>query len=91
MVDDLKSIWDSLKAKAGNPPDLEDPHFRERIDAVKAAIDGLFMQFQRERDHRPFDSQAPCPICGGTVVYWYRAPLIGGMKCDTPDCISGNL
>ncbi|KFC68876.1 hypothetical protein FG93_03498 [Bosea sp. LC85] len=64
--------------------DLEE---MKRIDAAMAPVYELLRHFQRERDHQPFTSQAPCPICGGTVTYQYRAPLVGGMKCDTPGCI----
>lgn len=91
MADDLKALWDSLEADGRNSSDRLDLERRRRLDAVMAPVYELMRCFQRERDHRPFDSQAPCPICGGTVTYWYRAPLTGGMTCDTPECVALNL
>lgn len=89
MPDDLKALWDSLKAESSAP---SDPLERlRRVDAAMAPVYELMKKFQRERDHQPFDSQAPCPVCGGTVTYWYRTPLIGGIKCDTPECVALNL
>lgn len=89
-ADDLKGLWDSLKAE-GSPSDPHDPKRLRRMDAAMAPVYELLRQFQRERDHQPFDSQAPCPLCGGTVTYWYRSPLIGGMKCGTPECVALSL
>lgn len=64
----------------------------KRFDTVMAPVYELQKRFQRERDHRPFVSQAACPICGnGTVTYQYQAPLVGSMKCDTPECVALNL
>ena len=91
MTEDLKALWQSLKADARTASDPLDPERLRRIDAVMAPVYELLKRFQRERDHRPFESEAPCPICGGTVRHWYRAPLIGGMRCETPDCIALNL
>jgi hypothetical protein len=92
MTVNMKTLWDALVVELKNSPGaLGDPEVMQRFDTVMAPVDELKKTFQRERDHQPFVSQAPCPICGGTVTYRYQAPLIGSMKCDTVECISFNL
>jgi hypothetical protein len=91
MTTDLKALWDALEAKRKNSPGPLDPEVIEGIDIIMAAINALRKTFENERNHQPFISQAPCPICGGTVTYQYQAPLIGSMKCDTPECFSLNF
>ncbi|MCW3060972.1 MAG: hypothetical protein JWQ02_2793 [Capsulimonas sp.] len=92
MDADWKTIWDKLKADLRTSPRPISPELLERIDAAMAPVNALLKAFNNERNRQPFVSQAPCPICrSGTVTYRYREPLIGSMKCDTPDCISHNL
>ncbi|PZR85367.1 MAG: hypothetical protein DI537_30940 [Stutzerimonas stutzeri] len=92
MTENLKALWDGLGAELkASPNSIHDPEVLKRLDAVMAPVNELMKQFQRERDHQPFSSQAPCPICSGTVRYQYHAPLVGSMKCDTPGCVSLNL
>lgn len=92
MSEDLKALWDGLAAELkASPKAIQRPEVLKRFDELMVPVDALKKQFQRERDHQPFFSQAPCPICGGTVRYEYRAPLVGSMKCDTPGCIKFNL
>lgn len=93
MTENLKALWDGLAAELkASPGSLRRPEVLKRFDALMVPVNELQKQFQRERDHQPFVSQAPCPICGsGTVTYRYRAPLVGNMKCDTPGCIALNL
>ena len=92
MTGDAKALWDDLKAELKNASDHRDPGRAERIDAAMAPVYALLKAFENERNHQPFVSQAPCPICGsGTVTYQYRAPLVGSMKCETPECIALNL
>jgi hypothetical protein len=92
MSENLKARWDSFAAEMKASPDSwQNPEVVQRFDALMAPVYELLKQFQRERDHQPFVSQAPCPICSGTVTYQYRAPLIGSMKCDRPECIAWSL
>ena len=91
MTTDLKALWDALAAEGKNPRGSRDPKFIERVAIIMAAINALRKTFETERDHQPFVSKAPCPICGGTVTYRYYEPLLGSMKCDTPECISLSL
>lgn len=92
MTGDLKALWDTLRAEHTNARDRHDPEFIKRLDVINAAIGALHTAFENERAHQPSVSQAPCPICGiGTVTYRYQAPLMGSMKCNTPDCFSYNL
>lgn len=93
MTENLKALWDGLAAELkALPGSLQHPEVIKRFDTVMAPVYELQRKFQRERDHRPFVSQAPCPICGsGTVTYQYQAPLVGSMKCDTPECVTVSL
>jgi hypothetical protein len=92
MTENLHALWDDLAAELkASPRSLQSPEVLQRLDALMAPVNELQMQFQRERDHQPFFSQAPCPICSGTVTYEYRAPLVGSMKCDRPGCVTLNL
>lgn len=92
MSENLKALWDNLAAEVqASPGSLQNPEVLQRFDVLMAPVYELQRQFQRERDHQPFFSQALCPICGGTVTYEYRAPLAGSMKCDTPGCVALNL
>jgi hypothetical protein len=92
MTAELKKIWDELKIEAENrvgPPSMD---FLNRLDAAREPERQLLKAFERERDHQPFTSSAPCPVCDiGTVTYKYRAPLIGNMKCDTCEYVKTNL
>jgi hypothetical protein len=90
MSDNLKALLDCLsEINAG--ASLTNPEILKRFDALMAPINELRKQFERERAHQRFASQAPCPLCSGTVTYEYRAPLVGSMKCDTPGCIKIHL
>lgn len=92
MTTDAKALWDGLKAELSNRSGEPCPGFGERVEKAMAPAYDLIRAFERERDHQPFASQAPCPICGtGTVKYWRNAPLIGGMKCSTFECIALSL
>jgi len=92
MSGNLKAIWDSLAVDMKNSPDaLKNPEIMQRFHKIEAAIGELHKQFENERHHTPFTSQAPCPFCSGTVTYIYKAPLVGSMKCNTPDCFSQNI
>lgn len=91
MSENLKALWDGLGAEIKAGASLANPELLKRFDALMAPVNELRKQFERERDHQRFVSQAPCPICGGTVTYEYRAPLVGSMKCDTPGCVALNL
>lgn len=92
MSENLKARWDSFAAEMkASPGSFQNPEVLQRFDALMAPVYELQKQFQRERDHQPFSSRARCPICGGTVTYEYRAPLVGSMKCDTPGCVALNL
>ena len=91
MSEDLKALWDGLgsEIKAGASP--ANPEILKRLDTLMAPVNELRKQFERERAHQRFVSQAPCPICRGTVTYEYRAPFVGSMKCDTPGCVVVHL
>lgn len=92
MSENLKARWDSFAAEMkASPGSLQSPDFLQRFDALMAPVYEMQKQFERERAHQRFVSQAPCPICGGTVTYEYQAPLVGSMKCDTPACVAVNL
>lgn len=72
-------------------PTLSDAQM-EAIEAYLRMTNALSRRFEEERNGRaPFEATAECPKCGGTVRYWYRAPLVGGMRCDTPDCVHVNF
>lgn len=90
MTHDLREIWEKLHAEASSPVN---PEHLQRLDVVIAVIGELQKTFERERGERqPFTSNAPCPICDiGTVAYCYRAPLVGHMRCDTPQCVALNF
>lgn len=92
MMSDAKARWDSVKAELSIPPSATDPERGERIERAMEPAYALLKAFERGRDHHPFVSEAPCPICEiGIVKYWRKAPLIGQMACNTPECISLNL
>lgn len=91
MSEDLKALWDSFASEIKAGASLTNPEMLKRFDVLMAPINELQKQFERERAHQRFVSQAPCPICGGTVTYEYRAPLVGSMKCDTPACVALHL
>lgn len=92
MTENLKALWDAFAAEMkASPEALQRPEVQKRFDALMAPVYELLKQFERERAHQRFDSQAPCPICSGTVTYQYRAPLIGSMKCEMPECVALNL
>lgn len=92
MEIDWKAIWNKLKADLKDSSSPRTPEELARISAAMVPIYELQKAFETERNHQPFVSRAPCPICGiGTVTYTYRAPLIGEMKCDTSECIAINL
>ncbi|MHC2019423.1 hypothetical protein [Methylobacterium sp. CM6247] len=92
MTTDAKALWDDLKAELSNHSGEPHPGFGDRVEKAMAPAYDLIKAFERERDRQPFASQAPCPICGiGTVKYWRNAPLIGGMKCSTSECITLSL
>jgi hypothetical protein len=89
MTSDPKASGTFLGPNKGTRAAGHDP---ERLDMIIAAIGALHKAFENERAHQPFVSKAPCPYCGsGTVTYRYQAPLIGSMRCDTPDCLSYSL
>lgn len=91
MSEDLKALWDGFASEIKAGASLTNPEMLKRFDALMAPVNELQKQFERERAHQRFVSQSPCPICGGTVTYEYRAPLVGSMKCDTPACVALNL
>lgn len=91
MSEDMKALWDGFASEIKAGASLADPEMLKRFDALIVPVNELRKQFERERAHQRFVSQAPCPICGGTVTYEYRAPLVGSMKCDTPACVALNL
>ncbi len=92
MTTELKQLWESLRAEAENRSGPLSPDFSVRLDAAMAPVYELLKAFQRERDHRPFTSHAPCPVCElGTVTYEYKAPLIGSMNCDACEYVKINL
>lgn len=92
MTENPKALWDGFAAEMkASPEALQRPEVQKRLDALMAPVYELQKRFEREHGHQPFVSQAPCPICGGTVTYQYRAPLIGSMKCGTPKCVVLNL
>lgn len=73
------------------PPKLSDAQMKA-IDALLQLTNEIRRRFEEERNGRaPFEARAECPKCGGTVRYWYREPLWGGMKCDTPECVRMNF
>lgn len=92
MSENLKALWDNFAAEMkASPEDMLRPEGQKRLDELMAPVYELLKHFQRERDHQPFSSQARCPICGGTVTFEYRAPLVGSMTCDRPECVALNL
>ncbi len=91
MSEDLKTLWDGFASEIKAGGSLTNPEMLKRFDRLMTPLNELQKLFERERAHQRFVSQAPCPICGGTVTYEYRAPLVGSMKCDTPACVALNL
>ncbi len=92
MSENLKALWDNFAADMkAFPQDMLRPESQKRLDELMAPVYELLRQFEREREHQPFSSQARCPICSGTVTFEYRAPLVGSMKCDRPECVAWNL
>ncbi len=89
MTADQKSLWNEVKADLKDRSSPLSAEMLARIDAAMTPVYALKRTFEAERQERlPFFSQAKCPICGvGTVTCQHKAPLIGSMKCDTPDCI----
>lgn len=58
------------------------------LEAMEKA-DALQVRFEREREGRvPFEMTLQCTLCSaGTITAWYREPLYGWMRCNTPGCL----
>ena len=83
-----------LRLREASPhPNEMTPEIMKLIDAYLAIIWDMKGRFESERNGRaPFKADMPCAMCGaGTIRYWYSAPLVGGMECDTVNCVKLNL